>query len=346
MMNWATDGFWLPCLLSACYDKQYVPLNINFGYKMHALFRIFYTRFIDGMTEYHSRLYLLLPVLLAFGLYLGILYPVTVWSAIVMIMVALVGWSVAPYVLGGMGGYGLRAVVLVIFGMGWVNGWISHHFQYQMPYGGIVAIEGTVADILYKNGKIRYVITDTRAVRLRDKSAPVDKSVIEKMVNWSDVRLGGGFGVDFKPNIGDKIVGKGVIMPNFGPDFVGGFSVARYLLERGMIGYVNSTKKYAPSWRVQKVQSDTRGLGAIQRGITTIRHNILNIIKDADYGDEPSGVIGSAKSIAIALMVGKRDFMNDNDNQAIRQSGLAHVMAISGMHVGLLIGLVFFVMRR
>ena len=326
--------------------NHYVSLNINFGGKMHAFFRIFYTRLMDGMTQYHSRLYLVLPVLLACGLYLGIVLPISVWSAVVMIMVALVGWSVAPYVLTGMGGYVLRAVVLVVFGMGWANGWIASHFQYQMPYGGIVAMEGTVADILYKNGKTRYVITDTRAVRLRNKGADVDNTVMATMVPWSDVRLGGMFNPDFKPNIGDTIVGKGVIMPNFAPDFVGGFSVARYLLERGMIGYVNSTKNYRASWRVHGVNSDKWGMDTLQTGVAKTRHRVLQAIKGIDYGNEPSGVVGSAKSIAIALMVGKRDFMGDDDNRAIRQSGLAHVMAISGMHVGLLIGLIFFVMRR
>ena len=290
---------------------------------------------------------MLMPVLLACGLYLGIVYPISPWGAIVVIMIAVMGWSVAPYIFTGIGGYGMRALVLVLFGMAWVNGWISSHFHYKMPYGGVVAVHGTVADIIYKNGKTRYVLANTRAVRLKDKERALDSTVLRHMADVPEMHIGGVFDERFTPNIGDKIMGKGIIIPNFSPDFVGGFSVVRYLLERGMIGYVNSPKKYASSWSVDRGGvHDNWGIGTIQTGIAHIRHSILQNIKNSDYDNEPPNTVGPLKSIAIALIVGKRDFISDGDNRAIRDSGLAHVMAISGMHVGLLIAIVFFVIRR
>ena len=314
--------------------------------------QIFLNHLGDGIAHYHSRFYLLVPVVLACGLYVGILIPVDMWWSLVMIMVALLGWSVAPYVFDGMGGYAIRAVFLMMFASGWVNGWIASHFHYQMPYGGVVAIQGTVADIIYKNGKIRYLMTDTHAIRLKDKGRVIDNTVLESMVPIPDVRLGGIDHGGFTPDIGDKIMGKGVLLSHFAPDFVGGFSMQRYLLERGMMGYVNVTKKYAPSWSVidgylvHELGGDGGGISMIKTGIAHIRHSIVQNIQNVDYGGEPQGTVGPLKSIAIALMVGKRDFMVEDDNKAIRDSGLAHVMAISGMHVGLLIAMVFFIMRR
>ncbi|MCF8495480.1 MAG: ComEC family competence protein, partial [Alphaproteobacteria bacterium] len=52
-----------------------------------------------------------------------------------------------------------------------------------------------------------------------------------------------------------------------------------------------------------------------------------------------------AASVAMALTMGRTTAMNESDQQAMRVSGLAHVLSISGLHVGLFSGVVFFVLR-
>jgi len=49
--------------------------------------------------------------------------------------------------------------------------------------------------------------------------------------------------------------------------------------------------------------------------------------------------------IAVALLTGERAGIRGEDNKAIRVSGLAHLIAISGLHIGLIAGLVFFFVR-
>jgi competence protein ComEC len=63
---------------------------------------------------------------------------------------------------------------------------------------------------------------------------------------------------------------------------------------------------------------------------------ILNIDQEAQNPE---------KSIIIALMTGQRGAINDSNWDAMRDAGLAHLLAISGLHVGMVAGVLFFFSR-
>lgn len=50
-------------------------------------------------------------------------------------------------------------------------------------------------------------------------------------------------------------------------------------------------------------------------------------------------------SIALALIVGQKNSLSDEDKQAVRDAGMAHMLAISGLHVGFVAGAMFFFLR-
>src|SRR5690606_11902460 len=54
---------------------------------------------------------------------------------------------------------------------------------------------------------------------------------------------------------------------------------------------------------------------------------------------------GRQGAIAAALIVGDRAAIDEVDNEALRISSLAHLLAISGLHMAILTGLVFGVVR-
>ncbi|WP_037256294.1 ComEC/Rec2 family competence protein [Rhodovibrio salinarum] len=58
-----------------------------------------------------------------------------------------------------------------------------------------------------------------------------------------------------------------------------------------------------------------------------------------------AAVPGRAGTVAAALMTGERSAIPEDVLQTMRDSGLAHLLAISGLHVGLIAGLVFFAVR-
>lgn len=54
---------------------------------------------------------------------------------------------------------------------------------------------------------------------------------------------------------------------------------------------------------------------------------------------------GSAAGIASALLTGERADINDTDLESIRRSGLYHLLSISGTHMAILAGFIFFLIR-
>tara|TARA_B100000508_G_scaffold140522_1_gene141912 strand:- start:1860 stop:3974 length:2115 start_codon:yes stop_codon:yes gene_type:complete len=54
---------------------------------------------------------------------------------------------------------------------------------------------------------------------------------------------------------------------------------------------------------------------------------------------------GRQGAVANALMTGQRGSIAKQDIQAMRDAGLAHLLAISGMHVGMIVGVLFFFSR-
>lgn len=54
---------------------------------------------------------------------------------------------------------------------------------------------------------------------------------------------------------------------------------------------------------------------------------------------------GTAGALAVALIVGDRSAVPEDVTQALRDSGLAHLLAISGLHIGLVASLIFFSIR-
>ncbi|MEL6830885.1 MAG: ComEC/Rec2 family competence protein, partial [Pseudomonadota bacterium] len=78
--------------------------------------------------------------------------------------------------------------------------------------------------------------------------------------------------------------------------------------------------------------------GGISHWVATSRRRLALYVADR-AGDRAGG-------FAAALVSGDRSLMSEQDREALRRSGLAHLMAISGLHMGLVCGLVYFIVRR
>src|SRR5438270_12843076 len=58
--------------------------------------------------------------------------------------------------------------------------------------------------------------------------------------------------------------------------------------------------------------------------------------------DEGPPLPGSTGGVASAVITGKRGTMAEEVKQAFRDSGLSHLLAIAGLHLGVVGGFVFF----
>ena len=78
----------------------------------------------------------------------------------------------------------------------------------------------------------------------------------------------------------------------------------------------------------------TERIGA---GIENLRAAMTNKIQ--------AGIPGSLGGVASALITGERGGISDEDEQALRDAGLAHVLAIAGLHMALMGGGIFWLLR-
>lgn len=133
------------------------------------------------------------------------------------------------------------------------------------------------------------------------------------------------------PNPGDVIAARAILQPPPSPSLPGGYDFARKAwFERiGAVGFalgaVTVTKTpESSSWRIW---------------LARLR---LDMTKRIVAGVGAQEGIGP---VAAALMTGERRAIPKEALANMRDSGLAHLLAISGLHIGLVAGLLFFAVR-
>ncbi len=133
--------------------------------------------------------------------------------------------------------------------------------------------------------------------------------------------------------VGDRIVASARLFPLRAQSTPGDpdFSRKLYLDGIGATGFV-----FGHKYRVTKA-ADPGVLQPLSQSIEYIRHVIMQRV-DTVLSWPESG-------IAKALIVGERGDVGAKTAEDLRKSGLAHLLAISGLHMGLLSGTVFFVLR-
>ncbi len=127
--------------------------------------------------------------------------------------------------------------------------------------------------------------------------------------------------------IGQRITALASLKPPSPPFIPGSFDFRRHLYfkEIGAIGFI-----YKPPTIIEP--SPTRFIN-----VNALRHRIASRIISILPQEQ--------SAIAIALIVGHKYALSDDDKQAVRDAGLAHMLAISGLHIGLLAGTLFFLLR-
>lgn len=181
---------------------------------------------------------------------------------------------------------------------------------------GPVRVVGRVVVAEPLDGAIRVLLDQATIPRLRPDE-PVPRRV--------RLRLMPG---DPAPPPGALIAVRAVVSGPSGPVAPDAFDFRRALFFQGIgaIGYAAAEAQ---------IRAPPDG-GAGQR-LEALRQTVGARIATALEGDRAA--------IAAALLIGERGLIRDEVNRAIRDAGLAHLLAISGLHIGLVAGLVFFAVR-
>ncbi|MFC7332067.1 ComEC/Rec2 family competence protein [Rhodocista pekingensis] len=137
---------------------------------------------------------------------------------------------------------------------------------------------------------------------------------------------------DVAPAAGARIGLLAVLRPPPDAPEPGAYDFRRhaYFLRLGAVGFALSAAEPLPA-------PPPDGWAAVQAGLERLRQGIAERVE--------ARLDGAAGAVATALLNGEPTAIPESDLEAMRVSGLQHLLSISGLHIGLVAGLVFFTLR-
>ncbi len=176
---------------------------------------------------------------------------------------------------------------------------------------GPLWIEARVARVQLRSDGLRLILSDMQSSN--DEGAPMPERV--------RIRFRGD-----QPTVeaGDRIRARAVLLPPPAPAAPGAYDFQRqaFFAGLGAVGYALGP--------LMVVEHDDH---AFQNLIGRVRALLQNRIN--------ASLEGSTAALATALLTGERGAIDPAVMAAIRDSGLAHLLAISGLHIGLVAGVLF-----
>lgn len=190
-----------------------------------------------------------------------------------------------------------------------------------------VMLEKSVGPVTVQ-GRVSYAETldEGRGVRVVLEDLIVEKLPPEKTPG--KVRLSVRKGE--MPPVGSTVETLARLNPPPAPAAPGAFDFQRY-------AYFNGIGAFGFTFRELRVIENSGG-GGFDAKIASIRHTISQRMRERL--DDPG-----IAAVTIALTTGERAAISETDNEAMRDSGLAHMLSISGMHIGMVAGTIFFFTR-
>jgi len=211
---------------------------------------------------------------------------------------------------------------------------------------GLAAVAAGFAAVTLKSARVAHPILQHAAwdvsisgfVEVREERERADRIVvrvhaIEGRLKDAPERVRLSVKKRMAPPVGTFIEVKARLKPPLRPLRPGGYDFSRdlYFQRIGATGFAVGALKIAEA--------------PVQPGLWLRYATFIEGIRDAIDSRIRAAVPGDAGSIASALITGKRDAISAPVNDAMYISSLAHVLSISGYHMALVAGVVFFVVR-
>ena len=192
---------------------------------------------------------------------------------------------------------------------------LARELRYVEVKAWLEAIDGQ------ENGRTRATLRVVSVGRLSPEDTPYR------------VRVTGGADMGHNVKTGDAVSLKAVLMPPPEPVEPGAFDFGRtaWFSRLGAVGYATSDVE-----RLQDQSSPPLGL-ALWAEIDRMRDPINARVRAA--------LPGQTGDIAAALITGARGGISKDVNEAMRDSGLFHILSISGLHMVIMAGTMFWLVR-
>ncbi|NQV84462.1 MAG: ComEC/Rec2 family competence protein [Rhodospirillales bacterium] len=288
--------------------------------------------FLSGLRRDRERWILWLPVFFGTGIaiYFGLRAEPPWWIG----PAALIGAGLAAYQgrerFSQGGQWGLLLVAFAITACGfWAAQWRTADVAHTVlgKRIGPTAVTGRVAGVEAFPGSHRVTMERVRIAGLGPEQVP------EKI----RIRLRGS-----QPDIiaGAWIRVRAILSPPPPPSAPGAFDFQRqsWFRRLGGVGFgLGAVEITAPRPVGTNDASLQHPLDVLTIALARLRQAITIRVQ--------TGLGGTAGAIAAALMTGERSAIPEPVMQTIRDSGIAHLLAISGLHIGLVAGILFLAVR-
>lgn len=277
---------------------------------------------LGALEREQDRWFLWAPVLLGCGIacYFALTFePAPLAAAGALLFAALVHWRWREGSIAAIAGGAILATVL---------GFALAQGRAHMVAAPVVASERSTLTV---TGWIELVEPrEERGERLTIRVHDIAGLAPERQPSRVRVRT---LTTDATLRAGDAVIVRAMLSPPAGPSLPGGYDFARQAWFQGLggVGYTLSplqrTTIDAPMpWTL-------RFLTAFNRLRQTIAQRIAAVLPD------------ERGAIAISLITGERGGISAATNAAYRDSGLIHILSISGLHMAIMAGAMFFTAR-
>ena len=265
--------------------------------------------------------FLWLPVLFGTGILLYFQLPrepylpaVSVLSLLALAIASVCFWSDRPFRIW---------LALGLIALGALTAQIRtislFHATIEQPY--FASVTGTIADIQVRAGRGPGIVLEELDIENDRHSGTPNRVRISLLNN------------DRSPEMGDRVQVRARLSPVPGPVLPGGYDPRRAAFFQGIGGSGFAVEP----WTLAPPLTDLGNSRKVTYQIAGLRQKIANRIRAADDG--------RSGAVATALLVGERGYLSNDLVDDLRNAGLAHILAISGLHMGLFSGTVFVFLR-
>jgi competence protein ComEC len=263
-----------------------------------------------------DRLVLWLPVLMGSGVvgYFAVRAEPPLWLGTAMLLPALAGSALAG--AGTLMRCALLAIAAISFGL------TSAQFAtwraaplLTLPRNA-VTVTGTVREVDPLQAGRRIWLDSVRL----DGGPPLPRSVRVRLRASDATPVGAG----------DEVRLRALLRPPSAPAYPGGWDFQRDAFYTGLGG---SGFSLGPIQRVS-----VRDANGLAQRLQRLRATVAARFR--------AGIPGPAGSIAATLFTGMSHAIPEADHAAFRDSGLAHLLAVAGLHIGIVMGWILLLARR
>ena len=244
------------------------------------------------------------------GLYFALPFEPHLWICALLAAAALLIW--AGFERKNMSWLPVMLCAFMIFGLGRA---VWHSAETSTPFldEGFYTVTGWIEAKERSGNGVRWRI---RVHHIDGRNVPVGADRVR-------VKINKGHG-----EVGEGVRLQAILSAPPGPVVPGGYDPARAAYFAGISAYGFSTSEVQPA----EVKSRTAREN-LERSVARFRFAVAARILD----QAPEATAG----LQVALLTGIRSYIPESQTDALRAAGLAHVLAISGLHMGLLAGGVY-----